>query len=56
METLAVGVIGALAAGYMVWKSYRSVKRGTDCNSGGSCDGCCGSCGGSGTVKTKSTV
>ena len=51
METLTVGMIGAIAAGYMVWKSYRSVKLGKDCVCSGGCAGCGGSCGGSRTAK-----
>lgn len=44
METVVVGLIGVGAAGYLVWRGYKSFGKGSGCASG-SCAGCSGGCG-----------
>ncbi|NMC32484.1 MAG: FeoB-associated Cys-rich membrane protein [Veillonellaceae bacterium] len=44
METVIVGLIGAAAAGYLIWRGYKSIGESSACASG-SCAGCGGGCG-----------
>jgi len=44
VETVLVALIGASAAGYLLWRSYKSLGKNSGCGSGG-CDGCSKNCG-----------
>ena len=44
MDTVMVGLIGATAAGYLVWRGYKALGKSSACASG-NCAGCGGSCG-----------
>lgn len=39
MEIIVVGLIGATAAGYLIWRGYKALHKSSDCASG-SCEGC----------------
>lgn len=43
MEAVIVGLIGASAAGYLLWRGYKTFGKSSGCGSGG-CAGC-GGCG-----------
>ena len=43
METVLVGLIGASAAGYLIWRGYKSLGKPSDC-AAGNCAGCGGGC------------
>ena len=44
MDTVIVGLIGAAAAGYLLWRGYKALGKSSACTSG-NCAGCGGGCG-----------
>ena len=54
METLVVGIIGSAAAGYLIWRAYKTARGESACSScsSGGCAGCSG-CGGHLTAPPK---
>lgn len=44
MDTVMVGLIGAAAAGYLIWRGYKALGKSSACASG-NCAGCNGGCG-----------
>ena len=44
MDTVIVGLIGAAAAGYLIWRGYKALGNSSACASG-NCAGCNGGCG-----------